>query len=137
MLKVSVIGNLGMDAKINTGNFNKFVSFNVAHTSKFQDRQGIEHEDVQWVSCIVNFNADKLLPYLKKGTKVYCHGNLKTRVFTDRGGINRVGLECVVSDIELCGSKLPDNQPQQTVSTNQEVKPEFPFDKNENNDTPY
>lgn len=107
MLKVQIIGNLGADAKVNRGTYGEFVSFNVAHTEKFTDKNGQQIEATSWINCTINWNCGRILPYLRKGTKIFCYGHLKTRIFTGHDGNSHVGLDCVVSDLELCGSALP------------------------------
>lgn len=133
MLKVQVIGNLGGDATVNSGNFKTFISFNVAHTEKYVDRQGISQENVFWVNCIINWNAEKILPYLKKGAKVFCSGQLRTRTYQSRtkGGETVAGIDCIVSDIELCGGARPEQAPTQA---NQLQNPQNPFSNDSNND---
>ena len=64
MLQVQVIGNLGADAEVKEFNGSKGVCFNVAHTERWTDEQGTKHENTTWVSCILNGDGGKLLPYL-------------------------------------------------------------------------
>lgn len=108
MLKCQVIGNLGGDAKVNRGDYKSFVSFNVAHAEKYVDKSGVTVEEVKWVNCVVNWDCSKILPYLRKGAKVYCCGALRTRLFNGRDGQMHAGLDCIVTDIELCGGSRPE-----------------------------
>lgn len=126
MFKAELIGNLGKDAQVIEGNSGKFVSFNVAHSSKYTRASGEEIKNVTWVSCILNGEAPRLLPYLKKGVKVYVRGNLSTRIYINTQGNKEVGINCNVSEIELCGSA--DQRPQQqTQTTNDFEVSEDPF----------
>ena len=76
MIKVEIIGNLGADAQLLEKNGNKFVAFRVANTDKWVDKStGQVIESTQWVSCTLNGDGGALLPYLKKGTKVFVRGN--------------------------------------------------------------
>ena len=70
MLQLEIIGNLGADAQVMTSNGKPFVSFNVAHTERWQGEDGVKHEQTQWVSGALNGDGGNLLQYLKKGTTV-------------------------------------------------------------------
>lgn len=105
MLKLEVIGNLGRDAKVQETINGKFVAFNVAHTSKRTDRAtGATVENTTWVSCTMNGDGRGLLPYLLKGTKVYVSGEMTLRAYKDQQGMQQVGINLFVRDVELCGS---------------------------------
>lgn len=107
MLKLEVIGNLGADAQIKGENGRQFISFNVAHTDKWTDDQGVDHNTTQWVSCIINDPASKVLPYLVKGKSVYVRGNAKLRVFSSEKERRMVaGVTINVQDIELIGGQV-------------------------------
>lgn len=67
MMRLEVIGNLGADAEIKEVNGRKFVSFRIAHTDKWVDSQTQQAQvTTQWVSCAINGDGGKLVPYLKK-----------------------------------------------------------------------
>lgn len=135
MLKISVIGNLGADAKRQTGNFKDFVSFNVAHRETFTDSKGVKTERVMWINCVINWDASKVLPYLTKGAKVYCYGTLRARVFKGRDGEEHVGIDCIVSELELCGGIRPDTQAPQTAAlTSQNPFEQTPNQSNNGNE---
>ena len=57
MFKCEVIGNLGADAQIKGENGKQFIAFNVAHTDKWTDEAGQQHEETTWVQCIINDTA--------------------------------------------------------------------------------
>lgn len=105
MLKITVIGNVGQDATIKTfGNAN-YIAFSVAHSQKYKDKNGVEHEAIQWISCLKRVGENsQLAAYIKKGTKVYVEGRLSAKVF-DKSGTPEVGLNCDVSHLELLSSK--------------------------------
>lgn len=107
MFKVEVIGNLGADAQVKGENGRQFISFNVAHTDRWTDEQGVAHETTQWVSCIINDAAAKVLPYLVKGKSVFIRGNAKLRVFSSEKERRMVpGITVNVQDVELIGGQV-------------------------------
>lgn len=109
MLKLSVIGNLGADCRKNEGNFNPFYSFSLAHSIKRTEANGQLSEHTIWINCIINWDCSKVFPYLRKGTKVYVHGNGSIKITTADNGEKFASLTCIVSDLELCGNAKPDN----------------------------
>lgn len=116
MIKLEVIGNLGADAEVKVYNGNKFVSFRVAHTDKWVDRQtGVISTQTTWVSCSLNGDGGGLTPYLKKGIKVFVRGtpNFVTYSSPTTHKIE-TGVNLFVRDIELCGG----HQEQEQNNTN-------------------
>lgn len=106
MLKAEIIGNLGADAVKNQGNDGTYISFRVAHSTTFTNRNSGEvTKNTTWVSCTMNGDGGNLLPYLKSGEKVYVRGNLSSRIFVGHDGQRHAGLNISVSEIELVGSK--------------------------------
>lgn len=97
MLKAEIIGNLGADAVKNQGNDGVYISFRVAHSTSFTNKAtGEVTKNTIWVSCTLNGDGGNLLPYLKSGEKVYCRGNLTSRVFVGHDGQKHAGLNLSV-----------------------------------------
>lgn len=104
MLKGELVGNLGADAKEIQDNNRVFVSMNVASSYRKLDPQTQQPIDVtQWVSVTLPHEGGNLLPYLKKGTKIFVRGNLSTRIYMGHDGLNHSGIKISASEIELCG----------------------------------
>lgn len=110
MLKAEIIGNLGADAKVVRGNSTNFVSLSVAHSRVFRKVDGTEVSETYWVNVTINWNASNLLPYLKKGTKVFVRGNVRLRAFVDKEHNMRAGMDINADEIELCGSAQQQEQ---------------------------
>lgn len=123
MIKVEIIGNLGADAMLQVVNGNEFVSFRVANTDAWTDKQtGEIKKSTQWISCSLNGDGGALLPYLKKGTKVFVRGNAQFVVFSSaKTRQMEVGINLFVREIELCGgAKENQQQPQQPAQPPQQ-----------------
>lgn len=110
MLKLEIIGNLGADAEVKIVNDHKFVSFRVADSRKFVDKQSGEVTTItNWVSCTINGDGGKLLPFLLKGQKVFLRGIPSFKVFTSsKDGLQHAGVNLSVIELELCGSVKPE-----------------------------
>lgn len=120
MLQAMIIGNLGANATVKESNGRKFVSMNVAHTDRITSN-GQTVESTQWVSVSLNHYSEKLLPYLKKGAKVFVQGKLFTRIWRDKEGNSNVGINILADTIELCGGR---NDIAQTAT----ISPAYPAD---------
>lgn len=97
---VQLIGHLGKDPEIrSTQAGKKIATFRVATSETWKDKQtGERKESVEW-STVVIFNdglAEVAEKYLKKGSKVYIQGALKTRKWQDQQGTDRYSTEVVL-----------------------------------------
>ncbi len=118
MLQLTIIGNLGQDAKIQVSNGNEFLSFSLAHnnvvvTVDETTGEEIKRETTYWVS--VTSNQLKLAPYLKKGSQVFVQGDMSLRPYKDDKGQHQVGINLRASKIQLLGSKKETAEKEQTA----------------------
>lgn len=106
MQKIELTGNLGSDAEYRNDNGNEFIKFNVGVTERFTKQDGTKVEQVTWHSCVLNGRQDNLLPYLKKGTRVFVRGDQKLRVFSsEKDRAMKAGSNVSVRELELIGAK--------------------------------
>ncbi|MBX3101643.1 MAG: single-stranded DNA-binding protein [Bacteroidetes bacterium] len=108
MLKLIAIGNLGGDAEVrDLPSGQKVISFSVAHTEKFTDRNNQLQERTTWVRCSYFRPSDRVAvaQYLTKGTQVYVEGTPDARGYTTRDGQQGVSLELNVRDLQLLGTR--------------------------------
>lgn len=95
MTRLEFIGNLGADAEVKTSNGNEFVTFRVAERA---------NNTTTWFDCTLNGNGGNLLPYLKRGQKVYVTGFPSFRVYPSaKEHCWKAGVNVYVNQIELCG----------------------------------
>lgn len=115
MIKLEIIGNLGADAQLQVNNGNKFVSFRIANTETWIDkRTGEINKTTQWISCSLNGDGGNLLPYLRKGTKLFVRGNAQIVLYSSpKTHQIEAGVNLFVREIELCGGQKEDQQPPQ------------------------
>lgn len=107
MFRAIIIGNLGSDARIEANNGRPFVSFSVAHNDRFVKEDGTVKETSQWISCTLNGDGGKLLPFLKKGRQVYVEGRASVRCFSSEKERRFVaGVNLNVDHLELIGSQV-------------------------------
>lgn len=104
MNQLTIIGNLGADARVESSNGRQFVSFNVGENRKYQKQDGTEVEETTWYSCTLDGDGKGLLQYLTKGRQVMCIGRMTTRVYSSPKEHKFVaGVNLFVSRLELLG----------------------------------
>lgn len=104
MLKAELIGNLGADAEIKSGEGYAFVSMRIANTEKWKAEDGTEHTDTQWIDVVYSKTDSGLLPFLKSGVKVFVRGFVRLRVYSSKVDRKmKAGMTINATEIELCG----------------------------------
>ena len=119
--KAQVIGNLGVDPRVSVvGNAQtKVATFTVATTDRgYTTQAGVQvPEKTEWHN-IVCFGklADIAEKFLKKGSKVFIEGKMRTRSYDDKQGIKRYVMEINAETIEML-------EPKQSAQPQQEQAP--------------
>ncbi len=146
MLQVEIIGHIGNDAQVKDFNGKKYTAFNVAHSEKFKNAQGVDVERTTWVS-ILKPGESGLVQYLKKGTPVFVRGDLSVKAYTDNNRQTQVGVNCLAREVQLLpgGGKRDQNQqeapaagtsqPTQAPATSDQ--PAAPAEGGTNDDLPF
>jgi len=97
--KVILIGNLGQDPEVRyMPNGNAVTNVTIATSDSWKDREtGQQQERTEW-HRVVFFGklAEIAGQYLRKGSKVYVEGALRTRKWQDNQGQDRYTTEIVV-----------------------------------------
>ena len=101
--KVILIGNLGADPEIRhlqTGI--SVANFRIATTETYKDKTtGEKREQTEWHSIVAwRGLAEITEKYLKKGSKVYVEGKLRTRKW-EKDGIDRYTTEIMADEMTL------------------------------------
>ena len=144
MLKLEILGNIGNDAQVKDFNGKKYIAFNVAHSEKFKNAQGIETERTTWVSVLYP-GEGAIVNYLKKGTGVFVRGDMSVKMFQDSGHNWQIGVNCLAREVQLLpGGKRDQNeqagqqQAAAPASTQaQAPAPEAPAEGGTNDDLPF
>jgi single-strand DNA-binding protein len=106
--KVIIVGNLGQDPETKfTAGGTAITNISVATSESWKDKQtGQSQERTEW-HRIVFFNrlAEIAGEYLKKGSKVYIEGALRTRKWQDQSGQDRYTTEIVANEMQMLDSR--------------------------------
>ena len=117
--KVIVVGNLGRDPEIRfMPNGNAVANVSVGTDESYTDKQsGQKVEQTEWHRITAYGKlAEIIQQYLKKGSKVYFEGKLRTRKY-EKDAIERFVTEIIASDMLMLDSRqqnaMGQPQPQQ------------------------
>ncbi len=106
--KVILIGNLGKDPETRYMPSGKAATnFSVATSERFKDREtGEPQERTEW-HRVATFDrlAEIAAEYLKKGSKVYIEGRLRTRKWQDKEGKDRYSTEIIADQMQMLDSR--------------------------------
>ncbi len=103
--RVTLIGNLGKDPEVRTTPSGATVcNFSLATTETYKDKNDTWQEVTDWHNIVIwNRLGEVAGQYLKKGSKVYLEGKLKTRSY-EKDGITRYMTEVFVNNMVLLPS---------------------------------
>ena len=98
--KVILVGNVGRDPEVRRMNSGEaVVNFSLATSESWRDKASGERKDrTEWHNIVIfNENLAKIAEqYIRKGSKIYIEGQLQTRKFTDKTGVERQTTEIVL-----------------------------------------
>lgn len=105
--KVQVIGRLGADPEVRmTNEGNTVTTFRVASSRTWRKADGETGEETEWFRVVAwNKLAEVCAKFLRKGSRIYIEGRLKTRSWQDDSGQTRYITEVIADDMIMLDSK--------------------------------
>jgi single-strand DNA-binding protein len=98
--KVILVGNLGRDPEVKQlGSGSRVANLSIATSENWRDKAtGERKEKTEWHRVVVFSDGlvNVIDQYLKKGAKVYIEGQLETRKYTDKDGVELYTTEIVL-----------------------------------------
>ena len=129
--KVILVGTLGRDPETKTfPNGGSLTQFSIATSESWTDKNtGERKENTEWHRIVASNRLGEIAQqYLKKGSKVYIEGKLKTRQWTDQNGQERYTTEISANELQMLDSKgdsnYQQNQSQNTQQGYAQTKPQ-------------
>ncbi len=102
--KVILIGNVGQDPEIRYIETRPVASFTLATTERaYTNAAGVQiPERTEWHRIVMwDRAAETAEKYIRKGTKLYIEGRLRTLVWEDRNTIKRSVTEIYVDNFDI------------------------------------
>lgn len=106
--KVILIGNLGKDPEVRQfPSGDSVANASLATTESWKDKQtGETREATEWHNLTFPGKLGEIAgKYLRKGSKVYIEGSLRTRKWQDKEGRDRYTTEIRVGDMQMLDGK--------------------------------
>lgn len=103
--KVILVGNLGKDPELRyTASGTAVVSFSLATTERYKDRDGAQQEKTEWHNIVAWRQLAEICgKYLHKGKQIFIEGKIQTRSYDDRDGNKRYITEIVADQMQMLG----------------------------------
>ncbi len=105
--KVILVGNLGNDPEARfLPSGGAVTNITIATSKAWKDKDGNQQEHTEW-HRVVFFNrlAEIAGEYLKKGSKVYIEGSLRTNKWQDKDGNDRYTTEIIANEMQMLDSQ--------------------------------
>jgi len=97
--KVTLIGSVGKDPDIRKTQDGKLIaSFSLATSESWKDKSsGERKQNTEWHRIVIFGQLAEIVEkYVKKGSKLYVEGQLKTREWADKDGVKKYTTEIVL-----------------------------------------
>ena len=123
--KVILIGNLGKDPEVRyMPNGNAVANCTLATSESWKDKNTGENvERTEWHRVIFFRKLAEIVgEYMKKGSKMYIEGKLKTRKWQDKQGVDHWTTEIIADNMQMLDSR--GNAPSQTQGASAAQKPQ-------------
>lgn len=135
--KAILLGNLGADPEIRaTQDGREVATLRLATSESWKDKaSGERREKSEWHRVVIfNDNLVRISrEYLRKGSKVYVEGQIQTRKWTDKDGVEKYSTEIVLQNyggsIVLLDSKSEQGGPRSAAAKSvvDELDDSIPF----------
>ena len=106
--KVILVGNLGQDPEVRyMPNGNAVTNISVATSESWKDKStGADQERTEWHRVVMFRRLAEIAgEYLRKGSKVYIEGKLRTRKWQDQNGQDRWTTEIIADEMQMLGGR--------------------------------
>ena len=97
--KVILLGNVGADPEIRSlPNGGRVANFSLATSETWKGEDGVRKDRTEWHRVVVFQDAivGVIEKYVKKGSKLYIEGSVRTRKYKDQSGNDRYTTEIVI-----------------------------------------
>src|ERR1039458_1121370 len=115
--KVILLGHAGKDPQAHILPSGTLVNLSLATSERYKDHRGEWQERTEWHNLVAYQRIGEILrDYVRKGSRIFVEGELRTRSWEDReSGQKRFRTEVVVHEISLLS---------QAAATNSVIEPD-------------
>jgi len=126
--KVILVGNLGKDPEVQYLDNNVSVArFSLATNDSYKDKDGNRVDQTEWHNVVAWRGLAKIAEdYLKKGSKIYLEGKIRTRSWDDKQTGDKKYATEIVADNFIMLDRREDGGSYQPAAKSAPVKQEAP-----------
>jgi single-strand DNA-binding protein len=108
--KVQLIGHLGRDPEVRyTADGMAVATLTLATSRTWKDKGGERREETEWTRVVLFGRlAEIAADFLSKGAQAYVEGQLRTRKWADKDGVDRYLTEVVADELLLLSKRQKD-----------------------------
>lgn len=105
--KVILIGNLGKDPETKSfANGGSLTNATLATSESWKGKDGQMQEHTEWHNLVFNDKLGEIVQkYLRKGSKIYVEGSIRTRKYQDKEGKEARFMEIRVNEMQMLDGK--------------------------------
>ncbi|MFT7588363.1 MAG: single-strand DNA-binding protein [Limisphaerales bacterium] len=105
--KVILVGNLGKDPEVQYLESNTALArFSVATSESYKNKEGQRIDQTEWHNVVLwRGLAEVAEKFLRKGSRVYIEGKIKTRSWDDKDGNKKYTTEIIGDNMVMLDSK--------------------------------
>ena len=124
--KVILVGNICADPELKPMTSGSVVNISLATSESWKDKNSGEKKENSEFHRLVFYNklAEIVGEYVRKGSKLYVEGSLKTRKYQAQDGTDRYTTEIVVRDMQMLDSRPQSGNQGQGDQPSQYLKPQ-------------
>lgn len=126
--KVILVGNLGKDPETKyLPSGDPVTSFSIATSESWKDKSGQKQERTEWHQIIAFKRlAEIASEYLRKGSKVFVEGSLRTQSW-EKDGQKHYRTEIVARGLQMLDSRQGEQQKQSGRPSDDDLDDDIPF----------
>ena len=113
---VILIGNLGKNPELRNTGKTSVTNFSVATSETYKDGDGKQQKRTEWHN-VAAFGtlAETVAKYLKKGSKVFVEGSLRTRKW-EKDGVTHYSTEIIAAEVKFLDAKRDEAEPAEPIA---------------------
>ncbi|MCH9730659.1 MAG: single-stranded DNA-binding protein [Actinomycetia bacterium] len=123
--RVILIGNLGQDPEVRSfPDGGQVANFTLATSEQWKDKNtGEKQERTEWNRCVARGRLAEIIgQYLRKGSKAYIEGSLRTRKY-QKNGADHYTTEIMVRDMQMLDGKSEERAAMPAPGTAKDAPP--------------
>ncbi len=104
-VKITAVGHLGRECSVKIINGVNAISFSMAVTEKYKNKEGVLIDNTTWLECTLWRKPEHstVAQYLKKGQLVMVEGRPEVKAYKSREGEARASLTIRIDELLLLG----------------------------------